>query len=370
MKTLKSFIFLFYFLAAAMLIIFFYSLYIYATIKPPLEEIGQARATLAAARGKHAGKYAGGPLREAEDYFEQALQEWKKQNNTFFAFRDYSLTSELAIKSYNRSVAALDEAGKSKNRVMYSAGTRLENLGRKIDHFEKYYKNLDLKPSTIKSFNTGKTRFLEARIEFKSEEYVNALKHLLKAEENISQAEKQAHLQLVEFYSNYNVWEKNLKTAYQLSKKGQTVLLVDKLDASLTVLKSGNEFRKFRVEFGNNWMADKTRAGDKATPEGIYRVQAKKERSKTIYHKALLLDYPNKEDQKRYNQLVSSGKISKNTGIGGLIEIHGEGGKGIHWTDGCVALDNKEMDFVFSQCSINTPVIIVGASVPLEEYLN
>jgi murein L,D-transpeptidase YafK len=117
-------------------------------------------------------------------------------------------------------------------------------------------------------------------------------------------------------------------------------------------------------------MMDKIKSGDNATPEGIYNVQVKKERSNTKYYKALLLDYPNKEDQKTFNQLVRSGKIPKNSRIGGLIEIHGEGGRGINWTEGCIALDNKEMDVVYSQCNINTPVIIVGARKSLEEYLN
>jgi L,D-peptidoglycan transpeptidase YkuD (ErfK/YbiS/YcfS/YnhG family) len=347
-----------------------YSMFVYATEKPPVEEIEKARTKLAAAKGKMAGKYAGASLKDAEDYFEQAMEEWKRQNNTFFVFRDYSRTTELALNSYQRSITALEEAGKSRNKLRYNAETRLENLSHRIAYFEKYYKNLALNPSTIKIFSTGKNKFAEARIEFKAEEYLNAQKHVLKAEEAISKAEKQAHLKLAEFYRNYPLWEKNTKMAIQLSKKGQTVFLIDKLDAKLIILKAGKEYKTFPVEFGDNWMMDKIKSGDNATPEGIYNVQVKKERSNTKYYKALLLDYPNKEDQKTFNLLVRSGKIPKNSRIGGLIEIHGEGGRGINWTEGCIALDNKEMDVVYSQCNINTPVIIVGARKSLEEYLN
>jgi murein L,D-transpeptidase YafK len=175
---------------------------------------------------------------------------------------------------------------------------------------------------------------------------------------------------LAGFYRNYPVWEKNVNTAFSLSKKGQTVLLIDKLEASLIILKSGKEHLIIPVELGENWMTDKSKAGDKATPEGIYKIKVKKDRSRTLYHKALLLDYPNKDDQIRYNQMVHLGKISEKSGIGGLIEIHGEGGKGIHWTDGCIALENSLMDIVFSQSNVNTPVIIVGARQTMEEYLN
>jgi hypothetical protein len=370
MELRKTLILLSYLLFSAIIISFGYAMFVYVTTKPPIDDIQKARSTLAVAKGKLAGKYAGESLKVAEKLFEQTLEEWNSQNNTFFVFRNYSLTSELAFKSYLQSANAIDEAGISKNKLRYNAEIKLNKLGHKINNFEKYYKNLALKPATLKLFNSGKTKYLEAKIEFSSEEYINALRLIMKAEETISQAEKQAHFRLLEFYHDYPLWENNVKTAYNLSKKGQTVFLIDKLDASLIILKSGKEYRTISVEFGANWMGDKMMAGDKSTPEGIYSVKSKKDRSRTKYYKALLLDYPNMEDQKRYNELVNSGKISKNSDIGGLIEIHGEGGKGIHWTDGCIALVNEDMDLVFREGSVNTPVIIVGARKTLDVYLD
>ncbi|MBN2237782.1 MAG: L,D-transpeptidase, partial [Bacteroidales bacterium] len=44
--------------------------------------------------------------------------------------------------------------------------------------------------------------------------------------------------------------------------------------------------------------------------------------------------------------------------------------KGVNWTDGCVALENKDMDRLFEFCSENTPVVIIGAKIPLKEILN
>ena len=158
--------------------------------------------------------------------------------------------------------------------------------------------------------------------------------------------------------------------AYNMSKKGLTVILVDKMGASLTILRAGKEYKTFEAEFGNNWMGDKSMFGDKATPEGVYKVKAKKRGVATKYYKALLLNYPNNDDRKRFDQMVSSGRIAKNARIGGLIEVHGEGGRGIHWTDGCIALVNSDMDTVYNLCSVDTPVIIVGSRAPLEEYLN
>jgi len=43
-----------------------------------------------------------------------------------------------------------------------------------------------------------------------------------------------------------------------------------------------------------------------------------------------------------------------------LIEIHGGGSDGL--TDGCVALDNRDMERLYAQIAIGTPVLIVGTT--------
>ncbi len=347
-----------------------YSGYIYFTNKPPIEEINSARESLALAKNKLAGRYASETLKEAERLYNWSMKEWETQNSKFFVFRDYSLTRDLALKSVSKSTNAGDEAKNVKNKLKKNVEAELSSLRVQIARFEKYYKNLALNKTISNSFNKGKTQFLEAQIEYKKNDFQQAAKHAKKAAESISHAEKTAHIKLIEFYKNYPSWEKNTKLAYNLSKKGQTVILVDKLQSTLIILKGGKEYKTFSAEFGISWMGDKLYAGDKATPEGIYKVVEKKSKSKTKYYKALLINYPNNEDQQRYNKMVKSGEISKKTGIGNLIEIHGDGGKGVHWTDGCVALENKEMDVVYDNCSINTPVIIIGSRLPLEDYLN
>lgn len=370
MNIKKLIRFAFYLFAVASINLIGYSVFVYATNKPPIEEINSARESLASAKTKLAGRYAGETLQEAESLYNWTMKEWEIQNSKFFVFRDYNLTRDLALKSIAKSTNAGNEAKDVKTRIKNNVESQLVTLKSQIEKFEKSYKNLVLGKTTINAFNKGKTQYLEAQIEFKKSDYQEAAKHAKKASESISQAEKSAHIKLVDFYKNYPLWEKNTKLAYSLSKNGQTVILVDKIQSSFIILKGGKEVKAFSAEFGKSWMGDKLFAGDKATPEGVYKVVEKKSNSKTKYYKALLINYPNTEDQKRYNKMVKDGEISKKTGIGGLIEIHGEGGKGVNWTDGCIALENKEMDVVFNHCSINTPVIIVGSRLPLEDYLN
>ena len=82
----------------------------------------------------------------------------------------------------------------------------------------------------------------------------------------------------------------------------------------------------------------------------------------TRWHKALMLDYPNEEDWKTWRLRRQRGEIPTGRGPGGLIEIHGHGGKQSNWTDGCVALPNAVMDRLFAAVPVGTPVTIVGTA--------
>jgi len=147
-------------------------------------------------------------------------------------------------------------------------------------------------------------------------------------------------------------------------------VLVDKFSKKCIVYKSGKKIREFDVELGVNWLGHKIQQGDRATPEGKYSITSKKAGRNTVYHKALLINFPNSADRQRFNNQKASGSISKNAVIGGAIEIHGGGGKGIDWTDGCVALRNRDMDNLYALCSVGTPIAIVGSLVPLEKIFD
>lgn len=370
MKLKKIALFFFYLLVALTVIFTAYATYVYLTNEPPIEEMELARKALATAKTKKAGKYASESLREAQRLYDWSMREWKSQNSKFFIFRDYSLARDLALKSMNKSGTAGNEAQNAKTKLKNSVEADLEKLRAQITKFEKYYKILPLGQATFKAFHRGKTRYLEAKIEYEKNDYQKSVQLVQKAKEGVSQAEKAAHMKLVDFYKNYPEWDRNTKLAYRLSKSGQTVILVDKIQATCMILKGGKEIKSFTAEFGKNWIGDKNYSGDKATPEGVYKILDKKSNGRTKYYKALLIDYPNGEDRERFQRMVRSGEISKRTKIGGLIEIHGDGGRGAHWTEGCIALTNKEMDVIYSHVSINTPVIIVGSREPLEAYLN
>ena len=155
-------------------------------------------------------------------------------------------------------------------------------------------------------------------------------------------------------------WELWIRETIALSRRtGDYVILVDKLKHKCHLYRSGRRVRTYDIDLGGP-IGDKQRAGDRATPEGMYRVIQKRSRGQTIYYKALLINYPNEEDRAQFAMAKRNGWVPRRAHIGGLIEIHGEGGRNEDWTLGCMALHNRDMDELFRLVNVGTPVTIVG----------
>ncbi len=91
----------------------------------------------------------------------------------------------------------------------------------------------------------------------------------------------------------------------------------------MIVYKKGVAVAEFDVGLGFNGLSDKLHSGDDATPEGRYRITKKNTASR--FYKALLINYPNEEDRRRFAAAKQKREIPYWVGIGGLVEIHGGG---------------------------------------------
>lgn len=140
-----------------------------------------------------------------------------------------------------------------------------------------------------------------------------------------------------------------------------TAILVNKADRRLTIYRNGRPVVSHPVRLGYNGILEKRYQGDGATPEGQYRIVKKRDRGQTQFYRALLLDYPNAEDRRRFHKARRAGAIPAEAFIGGQIEIHGEDDLPMSQTLGCLMLDNRRMDKLFEQVEVGTPVTIVGA---------
>lgn len=157
-------------------------------------------------------------------------------------------------------------------------------------------------------------------------------------------------------------WQRMAHDTIEWSKKHRaSAIVVSKAERSLTLYRSGQKVLSYPVRLGFNGIKEKRYQGDGATPEGRYRISGKRGRGQTQYYRALLLDYPNQQDRRRFLNERKKGLIPAYRDIGGQIEIHGVDNELMAQTLGCVMLENPHMAALFDRVDNGTPVTIVGA---------
>lgn len=143
---------------------------------------------------------------------------------------------------------------------------------------------------------------------------------------------------------------------------GVTEIRIDKSDHTLELWAGDERVRAYTVALGPGGPGPKQWEGDQKTPVGTYRVST---RIAGLFHRFLVVSYPNEEDVRRYAELKRRGEVPAGRGVGHSIGIHGVGSRalaGVHketdWTLGCIALDDAEIDEVASMVKDGTRIVI------------
>jgi murein L,D-transpeptidase YafK len=115
---------------------------------------------------------------------------------------------------------------------------------------------------------------------------------------------------------------------------------VDKSERRMELLRDGRVIRRYKIRLGDAPVGPKREQGDEKTPEGDYRISGRNPNSR--FHLSLRVSYPNPSDRKR--------AYARGVDPGGDIMIHGGSiaAYPFDWTDGCIALSDKEMEEVWS----------------------
>ena len=134
-------------------------------------------------------------------------------------------------------------------------------------------------------------------------------------------------------------------------------LIVVKKQANTLLAYFGDTFKVYQVALGANPIGHKVQRGDNRTPEGTYDVVLKNPNSRG--YKALKISYPNLDDIHKAWQ----------AGLdpGGDICIHGLWWDTqdplthwqSNWTQGCIALNNQQIDELYQFTSVGTKVKIL-----------
>lgn len=124
-------------------------------------------------------------------------------------------------------------------------------------------------------------------------------------------------------------------------------VLVVKSERKLHLISRGQPLKSYRISLGKQANGAKQREGDSRTPEGLYWIDWRKTSDK--YQLSMHISYPNARD------LANARK--QGVQPGGMIMIHGTPldeeypewfFHTLDWTEGCIAMQNRDMREVWN----------------------
>jgi len=329
----------------------------------PIEARERAVSALEEARSLDAARWAPDSLNAAEAAFRLTQGAERVEAGLPVFFRDfreienrYLLAAELARRAAIFTLVQKDDA-------RFSASQVLQRARRVVGNAERVAEEMPFPHKERVQLQRARTLAGEAEILFAAAEFSQAAELAERAEKDAEQACRGV-LPLAERFIDgrqVGIWKRWIQDTIDGSRRnGGPAVIIYKEKNLVQLYQNGRPVRTYAADMGRNSLYEKRRAGDSATPEGRYRIVSKKDRGRSRYYKALLLDYPNADDRERFRERQRRGEIPRHAGLGDYIEIHGEGGRGHDWTLGCVALSNADMSDLFSRVDVGHPVTIVG----------
>jgi hypothetical protein len=330
---------------------------------PPAYTRTAAQSAVEEARSGGAPEWAPRTLAEARALLDRGLDEYGRQERRVFFLRDFSVAKTLLEMTEARGQAAASEARDRREQMTLRAQTILGRATEMVGISRAFASMIPLQPYERRQLARARLTLFEAMERFRGGDH-KACVQLAGLADSLADGVSAACSDRARRYEDPNLlrrWRGMIDETIRWSRAtGGVAIVVRKTEHSLTLYRGGVARVTYRTDLGTNTVADKSFAGDYATPEGRYRIIAKRGSRESKYYKALLLDYPNPEDLARFARDRRAGLV-RGGGPGRDIEIHGEGGRYNDWTKGCVAIANAQMDVLFAAVEIGTPVTIVGS---------
>jgi hypothetical protein len=327
---------------------------------PPPDPLERARQALRRARVE-AAAMAGEQVRQAEARG-RVLEGLAARRGIFRWGQSNQVLELAALETEIAARRALWHARRTATAIRDQAAVELENLTARLRTAERRLEPLRGDRPSQQTRTRAQVHLENARRALELGALDELPRRIARAGTEITRLESRLDGRFSRLHDPVLVrrWQAWADATLAATRSGGRAVVVDKLAARVYLIRGGTVVEEFAAELGRNPLDDKRHAGDSATPEGRYRVLEKRGPGLTRYYRALLLDYPNHEDREAYTRARARGEIPRGRGIGGLIELHGHGGRGYHWTEGCVALTNHDMDRVFATLEVGDPVTIVG----------
>ncbi len=330
--------------------------------EPPLGLLQSAKQTVQTAADAKSIRYSEQAYRNAEGLVKAGWMEMARQDGRLAPFRDYDKADSLLLQAIKAATDAITQTRTYIDNLRTLAESERSDLQDEMSSWEAALNGSLARLSLTHYLSSADLAMKSSDRLMAAGEYDDAREQLSLGRTWLKQLAESSEKYDNDDASSITTWRSWVQQTLQNSRAGGGyAVIVDKAAHKLYLVKAGRVDHTYNCELGYNSAHQKLFSGDGATPEGMYRVSVAKQHG-SRYYKALLINYPNDMDRKRFFDNKDNGTISERARIGSLIEIHGNGGQGKDWTEGCVALVDREIDHLMQYVGVGTPVTIVRKS--------
>jgi tetratricopeptide (TPR) repeat protein len=253
--------------------------------------------------------------------------------NVFFAQKNY----EASIGTYEKLI---EKEPENTDRVLFEMGiiyahpdNHRKNYQKALECFQKivnYFPDSDYRRDSQMMLLQIQNVIIKDNLIAVQQAQIDNYRRGIKAQEN----------EILALKKKVGTLEQKI---FELRSAPVDKVLIEKKNRRLTLFSKGEAIKSYKIALGGNPVGPKERQGDNRTPEGIYTIVSRNRHSK--YHLSLRISYPNKKDKKRAKELgVSPGGDIMIHGIKNGLSWAGGFHTDIDWTEGCIAVANKEME--------------------------
>ena len=212
--------------------------------KPPVDIIESARKSIAEARKAEAEIYSKEELESAEIKWQEAMEEWKTNNDKNPLFRDYETALKSASDAITLAEAAKVKSVKIKAELHEYIQKTIKSLRVSLSSIESVKEILPLNHPVRKRITPVLLKLDEAESAYKRDDLITARRIIDSIDNSIAKLKDQTADLLDNYFKSYPEWVRLNEEMRQWSKTRSAVsLVVDKFSRKCIVYKSGKKIR-------------------------------------------------------------------------------------------------------------------------------
>jgi len=172
----------------------------------PTEDLRLAREALTIAKEAEANIYSEKIYNESVQLYDSAMEKWSLENDRFILVRDYSQIISFAKRSKKKAEEAREESIKKSVNLSNDVKAAFVNLAKKIELYNKLFKDLPLSKSVFDAHNISKKYLSESKIAHENGKLKEAEILFKKAEIYVNHANVAAAKMLRDYFNDHSKW--------------------------------------------------------------------------------------------------------------------------------------------------------------------